>query len=95
MKKVRQARRSELISVCKYFNVAEERKGLWTELSLTELRERVVVAVRKSVAIDDNTTRSSFLVGCYSRYLFTFAIVLIFIAWRIHVLGILDTMKYF
>ncbi len=95
LKRVRQARRSELICICKYLDIAkEEREGLWAELSLKELRERVVAEVRKSVVIND-TSRSGLLVGYSShQYLFIVAIVFTFVAWRLYTLGMFDTKKY-
>ncbi len=53
-----------------------------------------MAAVRKSVAVDDTRSGSGLLVDHYSRRLFTVAIVFIFLAWRIHALGLLDTKKY-
>ncbi len=95
LKRVRRARRSELIRICKYLDIAEEeREGLWAELSLKKLRERVVAEVRKSVAIN-HTSRSVLPVGYNShQYLFIVAIVFTFVAWRLYALGVFDTKKY-
>ncbi len=89
LKRVRKARRSELVRICKYLDIAVDET--WTELSLKGLRERVVVEVRKSLEINN----SSLIVGFDNhQYLFIVAIALIFVAWRLHALGIFDAKQY-